>query len=200
LQLAGLLILLLAALLTSLAGPAARINSPSSLGSTLSAADAIADLLISPRFAIGDEQLDGAALSRFYRMRDSRLAWSGNPKADSDAKAAVEALSNARANGLEDSKYHLNAISKLQPNVGAYDAAVRDLLMTDAILRYARDLRTGRVAPNAADGDVNLCVQTFDAVSALETALQSGLLVQFLTPPHPQYSLLKSRFSGKPQE
>ena len=71
------------------------------------------------------------------------------------------------------------------------DAAIHDLLLTDAILRYARELRIG--TPSAVDRDTDLPVQEFDAVSSLNTALEAGTLAEFLAdlaPPHPEYKRL----------
>src|SRR6185295_16032762 len=194
-EIAALFLMVLIAVLASLAGPAARILSPSVTGSSLSAAGEMVDLLDAAKFAVGDEAVDGAALHRFYQSRDSRLAWSGNRKANADAKVALQVLSGAEEHGLPMSSYHLNALREFEESAGAHDTAVYDLLLTDGMLRYARDVRTGRIPPRSAYSDVNLPDQMFDPVPVLGAALQTGSLAAFLAelpPLHPEYERLKT--------
>jgi len=196
---AAFLLLIVAAVVVTLAGPAARLFAPSAGPSAVSAAQAMMELLAQARFAVGDEDVDAPALFRFYEPRDSRLAWSGDADADAAAELALQALSRAQEHGLDLSRYHLEAIRKAQPKTGAREAAIHDLLLTDGILRYAHDLRIGRVSPPSAYTDVDLPRQTFDTVTALQSAIESASLARFLeelAPPHPEYERLKSALSA----
>ena len=167
---------------------------PSGAPQFLSAAEAMAQsALADPEFVIGDQQVDGAALFQFYLPRNSQLAWSENGKATANAETALRALTNAGEHGLDSSRYHLAQLVYPLDFVGHTDAAVYDLLLTDAVLRYARDVRIGQGAPAAGYGDVDLPPQTFDPVVSLGHALDTSTLADFLgglAPPHLEYRRL----------
>ena len=148
-RLVVVLLLLIAAFLLFLVRPAAQTNSPKAIESLLRNAIVIADLVSNPTFVIGDESLDGDALFRFYRLRDSRLAWSGEGRADD---AAIQTLSKATDHGLDNQDYHLEQLTTIEPASSSEAAATYDLLLTDALLKYARDLSSGAAAPQAIDG------------------------------------------------
>jgi murein L,D-transpeptidase YcbB/YkuD len=181
-----LLALAIAAAFLALSRPAAQVlNLARPPGAPAASAQSALDI---PEARIAGEEVDSAALKRFYQARGSRLAWSGSTQADADARLALAALSRGADHGLDISHYHIDLLSHRAPEAAAFD-----FLMTDAVLRYARELRTGRVTPVAAYSDVALPAQVFDAAAALEAALSSGSLTKFLAdlaPPHPEYARL----------
>ena len=66
--------------------------------------------------------------------------------------------------------------------------------MTDSLLRYARDLRSGRVRSVEVESDAGLPSVGFDYGGALTDALANGTLPSFLgdlAPKHPEYERLK---------
>ncbi len=134
--------------------------------------------------------MDRAALLRFYRARDFRPAWLGNPASG----AAVAALENAGADGLDPADYHAGVLEAHQLTDSAVNAARYDLTLSDGVLAYAHDLRLGRVDPSRADKMVGLARPGFDAVAALSAALAEGNFQQWLAslpPTNPQYAALK---------
>lgn len=148
-----------------------------------------------PAPALDDQPLDLASLRSFYSRRDDRPAWLGSEAADARAKVVLAALETADRDGLEPADYHAAALAKRAAPAGAAAAAERELLITDAFLHYARDLRLGRLPPAKADVDVALPEQRFDARAALEAALAEGSLAALLAdlaPPYPGYARLKA--------
>lgn len=134
------------------------------------------------------------ALRTFYNLRGDAPAWSGSAEADADSQTLQAALSEAAADGLNPADY------RIIPMVG-YGAATswldaeKDVLETNAALRYANDLRDGRPYLREIDDDVELPVDYFDAVRELSTSLQNHNLAAFLgglAPPHPEYAQLKA--------
>jgi hypothetical protein len=98
-------LLLLLAMFAALSHPAARTTfSMLGLGPTAGAL-AVTDLLNDPRSMIGNEAVDGTALRRFYALRDSDLAWSGNARASGNAAVAFAALAHADEQGLDASQF-----------------------------------------------------------------------------------------------
>jgi hypothetical protein len=186
------LLLAIAALLLLLVRPAAQTSNTKAIDALLRNAIVLADLISSPTFVIGDESVDGGALFRFYRLRDSRLAWSGKDRAK-DSAAAMRALSQASDHGLDNQDYHLQQLAEIDPASNTEAAATYDLLLTDALLKYARDVSSGATAPNTIDADIDRPSETFDYIPALNSALENGTLAEFLAglaPPHPEYNHL----------
>jgi murein L,D-transpeptidase YcbB/YkuD len=139
--------------------------------------------------------LDVATLRRFYQARDFRPAWTGDPAAVANAALACAALDRASEEGLDPADYHARALAAATAPTTAQAAATRELLLTDGFLRYAHDLRLGRVAPNAVDDDVALPARQFDPVAALQAALANGRLAKLiaeLPPADPGYAPLKT--------
>jgi len=187
-------IILVAGLVLFLSRPAAQTNGfPIDL--VLRDAKIIANLMGNASFVVDDETVDGGALIRFYNLRRSRLAWSGSPRALANATIAMRALSKADEHGLDSKQFHLPKLADTNMSLRGEDAAQHDLLLTDAILKYARQLRNGH--PDR-DNDIDLPAESFDTVSALDAELEKGRLAEFLAdlvPPHPEYKRLAAALS-----
>ena len=182
-------VLVLAALGVAVSLPAAETDPPLFAGSNRLSADVRLD---EGTVSVAGAGVDGALLNRFYRSRDSALAWSGTAKADREAALALDALRHADEEGLDPSRYHLAFLSRPE---AVNDASTFDVLMTDGVLRYMRDLSTGRIAPDAAYRDVSLPPKSLDSVPLLATALSTGMLETMLAglpPRHPEYAALKA--------
>jgi L,D-transpeptidase YcbB len=130
------------------------------------------------------EETPEAELHRFYASRDNRPAWTGSDKARARAASVIAALQHADRQGLIPHDYAVTA---------APDTAQHEQRITASLLRYAHDVRTGRVAPKAAYDDAQMPAQNFDAAAELESALENERLDKFLAelpPQHPQYRAL----------
>ncbi len=160
------------------------------------AGNAIRDILnraAAPDFDV--RSFDLPKLRAFYERRAFAPAWSGSPEAENASRTLFAALVHAEDEGLDPADYHLGASVFHKVPESALATAEFDILLSDAALRYAGELRKGRYALRSLDRDIDLPDQSFDAVAALSSALQSGRLPAFLTglpPPHPQYARLKS--------
>lgn len=130
-------------------------------------------------------------LETFYAARDFEPVWSGDDATQMHAERVRDVLEHARQEGLRSADYPL---PQDRPKPGRA-AALYDLAFTRALLRYAHDVRLGRVKPDAVYKYVRLPPQKFDAVAALSDALDDDALKDFLArlpPPHPQYRMLES--------
>lgn len=144
---------------------------------------------------IDSESLNFATLKLFYAQRNDAPCWSGSALAESEAENAISVLEHADQEGLDPQDYHADSALLRGPPQSAVQEAERDLVLTDGVLRYAREVHTGRSELRALDADVELPDSSFDTFSALQTALQSGNVAAFLSglpPRHPQYALLKT--------
>ncbi|HEY7040361.1 MAG TPA: L,D-transpeptidase family protein [Methylomirabilota bacterium] len=162
-------------------------------GDAAVSARAIREVLDRPgSLRIDGRSLDRPTLTRFYGPRDFAPAWSPRGGGSERASRLVQALAAAETHGLEPAHYHVDAIRRR--GTAAEWSAEGELLLTDAFVRYATDLRSGRRPPGFAEADWGIPAQPFDAVSALTRALGEpgtwATLLAALPPPAPEYRRL----------
>lgn len=121
------------------------------------------------------KSLNLADLRAFYGRRKFELVWT-----DSRSTIAISALESSDQDGLDPFDYHAATPLLRAAPVTAIEKAERDILLTDGVLRLARDLRTGRATLRAIDSDVELPSVAFDAPKELDAALESSHLDSFL--------------------
>ena len=125
----------------------------------------------------------------FYATRHFTPAWTQSEAADRRAARVIQTLEHAGQQGLRSADYPTGGAASDEPPAGR-DAATYDITITKSLLRYAHDVRDGRVAPDAVYKDVELPPHQFDAASALGSALQQQDIDAFLAalpPPEPAY-------------
>ena len=126
----------------------------------------------------------------FYQQRDFRPAWTGG-KDDAKTIADIRAtLGEANEHGLRNADYILPRDTSSGPGA---EAARYEIALTTVVLRYARDVRTGRFKPTDIHSDVLLPAVSFDAAWYLSRAIDSGSLAAYLAelaPSHPEYRRL----------
>jgi murein L,D-transpeptidase YcbB/YkuD len=129
----------------------------------------------------------------FYDRRAFAPAWSGSAAARRARAIALNALAHAAEDGLEPADYAVAAEGRGEAAETQYEMA-----LTASVLRFARDLRIGRLAPSSIDRDAGLPPQSFDAAAALNEALRRQDAARFfrdLAPPHPEYRRLRQAFA-----
>ncbi len=135
---------------------------------------------------IGERSLDAGPLTEFYRQRAYRLAWSGpsEPKGD---RLLLDLQAIAVAEGLAPETYTVPTTAS---------DIDRDLLVSDTVARFARDLAIGRTNPTRALGGMG--PETLAPVDVtkflLELAGGKDLLglIEQLPPPYAGYQRLKA--------
>ena len=143
---------------------------------------------------IDGRSLDRPVLTRFYRPREFAPAWGPVDGGPERASRLLQALTAAEAHGLEPARYHVEAIRARGAGAAAGWSVETELLLTDAFVRYATDLRSGRRPPGFAEADWGIPAQPFDAGSALTRVLREPTtwttLLASLPPPAPDYGRL----------
>jgi murein L,D-transpeptidase YcbB/YkuD len=126
----------------------------------------------------------------FYASRNFAPAWTG-PRNDVNLAAAVlSALGHADTQGLRVEDYSGTAKKWSEPPDAGPDAAAFELSLTTDLMRYAADVRLGKLNPAQVYHDVDLPARTFEFVAALNSALRTGNIDRFLAdlpPQQPQY-------------
>ena len=131
---------------------------------------------------IDGEPLDARALRRVYRARGFAPAWSGGAKETAGADLLLDTLRRAEEHGLDPARYHRAALSARTGARDARAAMEHELLLTDALLRYATHVRVGRLRPEIVEADWATITPSFDAAAAISQALRTpGELAIFLT-------------------
>jgi murein L,D-transpeptidase YcbB/YkuD len=108
--------------------------------------------------AVGGETVDGSALAAFYRARDWAPAWTD------DSAGVRDLLAKAGDEGLASLPLHLKTIAARIDSGKAPGIAEGDMLLTDAVMRYAAALRGQRVDPTDIEDDWYVPTPNFDAV------------------------------------
>lgn len=137
------------------------------------------------------QPLRAGVLRHFYALTGFEPAWGPGPDGAARATLAIDALHGARDHGLTPAHYGVNALRR-RSEPGSLGAAVeRELLLTDALLRYAVDLRAGRLRPAAVQPDWGIPPPPReDPVRELAEAIEAGALaawLEALPPPHEGY-------------
>jgi murein L,D-transpeptidase YcbB/YkuD len=143
---------------------------------------------------VDGQALRAGVLREFYALTGFEPVWGPDPDGAARAALAIEALHGARDHGLTPAHYGVNALRRRSER-GTLGAAVeREFLLTDAILRYAIDLRAGRLRPTAVQPDWGIPPPLReDPVRELVEAIESGGLgawLEVLPPPHEGYARL----------
>ncbi len=183
----GAILLFLAAFLATLLWQVRSASAPLSECPSANPDARICSLLVGdPTLTLSIAYDRVADLKAFYKARGYALAWNGSEEAEQQARDARAALSSADKDGLDHTEYSVDPRAALPYG---------DILLTEAVLRYAHDLRLGRVEGINRGGDVSLPVPQFDLVRGLSDALSKGTVAQFLAglrPSAPEYTRLAS--------
>jgi len=140
-------------------------------------------------------------LSELYRAGDFASCWldaSGRPNAD--ARAALALLAGAADEGLDSADYgplplhRLSALLETESPATARDRARFDVAVSAHMLRYLRDLHTGRVDPRTIGFRLIVPVDQHDFGALLRDALAHHRIAEAATslrPPLAQYNALR---------
>jgi murein L,D-transpeptidase YcbB/YkuD len=120
-----------------------------------------------------------AQAAALYLNRDYRPIWSDDGEGAKVVGEVRAVLAHADRQGLRVEDYISPTLKSDKPLKGAKAVAEYDFALTEALLRYARDVRTG-LPPHDAYPDVLLPSVEFDASAGLERALRAGAMHAFL--------------------
>jgi len=138
-------------------------------------------------------------LACFYERRGFAPAWTDDRGLRPAVEELLAALAAAREDGLRPEDYSVAALRKVVDAVRigpeAVPRAELDLLLTDAFLSLAADLRHGKVNPQTIYSDCALAPDTTDLAAVLEAALGGNRIraaLADLAPPQKAYKSLRA--------
>lgn len=128
-------------------------------------------------------QIDGAPIASallipaFYEARGFTLAWQQPERIEE----LLELLAAAPAQGLDPEDYHFSTLKRLQGS-RTISPAEHDILLTDALTRYAYHHLFGKVNPQKLDSDWNLSrdMGGVDPAVAIQQAIDSPSLAGYM--------------------
>ena len=131
---------------------------------------------------IATRSLDRAELLSLYEPRQFAPIWTAERQAE-----LTQALAEAESHGLDRADY----------GVPDAPAAERELLLTDAFLRYAAALARGRVAPAEIESDWTMSSPAFESGKVLAHARDGSVAATLaaLAPSDPAYERLRQALS-----
>lgn len=134
--------------------------------------------------------LDGSLLNAVYGPRGFAPLWPPGR-----ISSVVAALQDAAGHGLDAAAYHVAAIERRAAATDAPSRADRDLLLSDAVMRFASDLHSGRVVPGRWSSQVSLDPRVADPVELLlaaSSAADPRAYLESLAPLAPGYHRLRA--------
>lgn len=160
----------------ALAAPRALAVGPAVQGVT--SADLQAALSGGDPLIVAGRALDKATLNAVYQAHGYQPVWTQLREL-----SFVAALEAAPSQGLDASAY----------TVGAKKPVARELLLTDAFLRYASALARGRVAPQDFETDWRIDRPAFDPGQVFDAAMAGdvGTVLAALAPHEDEYERLR---------
>lgn len=123
-------------------------------------------------------------LQKFYQQRNYAPVWDND---NGDVEIVIAHLSEADREGLDPADYRLTEIEQAS-------GVERELLLTDALLRYTSDLQNGVHSPRAVDRSWFINKPASDIVATLQFAVNSNSLertLSQLSPQNPIYQNLR---------
>lgn len=114
------------------------------------------------------------AVQEFYRARNNQSFWMGGWSLYSRAERMYKTIDESWTHGLNPFRYHYKEIYALMGKKDAESRAALELLLTDAFIRYARDLSGKRVDVRFEALDNNSWKQRITEEQAAQVLAQYG--------------------------
>lgn len=149
---------------------------------------------------VAERRVDLEGLRRFYAGRGFAPLWLKPAGADGApfipaAAATLRALDAAAKDGLVPLAYHVDALNALAADGRMVDDHLSmELLLTDGLLRYARDVRAGRTTPRRISRDIQVSPPNVNAAEMARRTAESDqptVVLATLAPANPAYRGLR---------
>ena len=177
-----------------------RAGSAASLAMADAASDPAAQALkillaAQPKAGSFAEKRDRAALAEFYAERDYQPVWMVDGTYAPQARAVMARIAAADEDGLDPAAYRLPpaTIGAATP-AGAEIAASVDLVLSQAVLLYARQAYAGRLDPSSISKLITIKPLLPDPIEVLASVSSAGdgaAAIAAFNPPHEGYQRLK---------
>lgn len=135
---------------------------------------------------------NSANLEAFYVQRGMKLVWvRGYSGFQPRVEAVLNILEESWTHGLNPSQYRVTDIRNLLQNISAENRLELDLLLSDAVIRYSRDLTGMRGQGRSADRVLTYWREPLEAPEILLNAATSANPVEDLRALEPSHNLYR---------
>ncbi len=143
------------------------------------------------------DKRDAAAVAEFYAERGFTPLWTAAGKLTPQALSIVAAIKKAGDEGLNPANYNLPVVQLgvAQPAT-AEKVAEADVLLSDAIVTYARHLHSGQLDPGAVSENFDYKPHLLDPLAVLTTmttAADPAATFVSYDPKHKEFAALKAQ-------
>lgn len=136
---------------------------------------------------------DSVNMQAFYEARDMKPIWVRGFSAFQPRVSAVLAiLEESWTHGLNPSQYRVDEIRAMAQNINAENRLTLDFAMSDAVIRYSRDLTGMRGQGRSADRMLTYWREPLDTLQILEMAATSANPVEKLRGLEPAHNLYQA--------
>lgn len=156
-------------------------------------AEAIVRRLGPEQVVVDGVTLDTAALRAMYAAHAYAPLWT-----DASVAGVMRVVSDAGADGLDPAAYHASALAAHARASTPDEVAARDLLVSDAVLRWVVDMHRG-VAPPRPSDESAVVPRPTDAAAltlAAASAPDAAAFLASLAPSHRAYAALRSALAA----
>jgi L,D-transpeptidase YcbB len=142
------------------------------------------------------DKRDGAAVAEYYAEQGYVPSWTADGRLTDRARAIIKRISEADADGLDHTDFSLPATDLGQyARPSGWALAQADVMMSQAILAYAREAYAGRVDPASLGPNVGYERHLPDPIEVLSTvasAADSAKALGDYNPQLPQFAKLRA--------
>lgn len=169
--------------------------------STLVHAQNLKDLVSKKLYlTIGEEKLETQNISEIYELNTYQRFWLEGLQPNLSAVALKEKLQSAEEHGLDSKNYWTPQLDRMFSNITERNSLTFDLLMTDTLVRFAKDLSQGQILdPDLIDEDIKMTrkdsVHPSQLLSIIKNAATLKSQLDDLAPQSNQYVALKNVLS-----
>ncbi|MCB1556945.1 MAG: L,D-transpeptidase family protein, partial [Alphaproteobacteria bacterium] len=128
---------------------------------------------------------DPVTMERFYSARHDKPLWTDR----AETMAVLDVLADGWTHGLNTTSYHIDRLRQETTGTFQIDNAVLELLLSDAVIRYGRDVTGMRVDPKSIRQKEKYWRQPFDSDDLLRNIAESDNPAAFLKSLTPQNAL-----------
>jgi L,D-transpeptidase YcbB len=162
-----------------------------------------ARLQLIPDTGSDEEKNERAALIAFYGPRDYQALWTDDKGFTADANAVAGVFGTATEWGLEPADFVAPKLDAAEAGAGHLSPeaqAAADVELSQAVLKYARFARGGRIMNPAGDLNSNLdrkpqLIAPDKVLEGLAAASDKGAYLVGTHPQHPQFQRLKAKYA-----
>lgn len=145
-----------------------------------------------PRFPYYQDELQG-----LYGPRANAALWLDGARPSAQAAAAIAALSDARAKGLDPLAYdaplldEMHGLLEAGKPASAEELALFDVALSIGLLRFVSDLHIGRVNPRNVDFGLDIEPKKYELATLIAEAVRDGRVSEIVSAAEPGFQAYK---------